>query len=624
MRLNRLFTCFLLMGILLTGCTTENSSDPDIDSSTKATIRFALGGSAGSNPVTRAEGASATLETEKKVNSVLAFLFYEDGSGLYDIKEFDNTNTEGEEGKMPIFGIEVKESGSYNLYLVANANTTLKQQLLSLTSTPETTLDDLGQMLADQVPDVDNEFLMTSKTVYLFQATPGNEVDAGTIALRRLSLRIDLVNMMNAANITKVTFKNRAVKSHLITGNKMPENVVADKVYDYSGSPIEGNVNSPGVLEGQIYGYENYSTTTPSELEITYTVAGADKTYVIKFNDPNSAEGGLLALKRNNFYRITLTDDMSVPFTMEVLDWDDAEAFTVDKLVTRLEPQAFTTNPEEAWFMVDPNNMKKASGEELMTWDEARYLCPSGWQVPNRSQLMMMWVYNDSKVLPHASKGIFMDVNHYMWSSSASGSNAWAVSGDNGHTSNTFAKSLKYAMRCIKVNTSKKYPYLDTDGRTIVSKNEDGGIDDKALLTSEQIGYMLDNNITDPQYRFTQNTSYNHVSPKFQVCANDPTYSGQTWSEAYTACANYSEVSGSSDKGKWRLPTQRELMLMFIMKSNTSNSKFTLAGGHTWSGTNAGGENACSMNFQGFMTTRSTTGISTDSFGVRCVRDIRE
>ncbi|WP_455640166.1 Lcl domain-containing protein [Parabacteroides sp.] len=624
MKLNRLFTSILLAGVLLTGCTTENIPDPEIGSSTTATLRFALGGSAGNSSITRAGGdaTSATLDKEKTVNNVLALLFYEDGSGLYDVYSFDNTTSEEE---TPQYNIEVKESGSYNLYLVANATGDLRQQILNLTSAPETTLKDLGELLADQAPDMDNEFLMTSKLTYLFQATPGNSVDAGTIALRRLSLRIDLVNMMYQANITKVTFK-RAIKSNLITGNAMPTDVIAEKEYDFSQNPIEGKLDDPGTLEGTIYGYENYSTDTPSTLKIDYTANGTPKSYTIDFKDPTSAEGGVLALKRNNFYRITLTDDMSVPYMMEVLDWEEAEAFTVDKLVTKLEPLAFTTNLEDAWFIVDPNNMKNAKDEELMTYSDTKGLCPSGWQMPTQSQLMMMWVYNDSKTLPHASKGIFMDANHYMWSSTLSNGNAYATSGKNGHTTFLTSGGLTYAMRCIKQNTNKKYPYLGEDKRTIISKDASGGIDDKALLADDEITYLLEKDITTSEYSYTQNSSYNHVSPKFKVATTGPnTQKTYAWNTAYNYCKNYTEESGENpgDKGKWRLPTQRELMLMYVMKSNT-NSLITLSSNdHTWSGTHDedSDKNACSMNSGGFMTTRSITGDA-ETFSVRCVRDI--
>ena len=35
----------------------------------------------------------------------------------------------------------------------------------------------------------------------------------------------------------------------------------------------------------------------------------------------------------------------------------------------------------------------------------------------------------------------------------------------------------------------------------------------------------------------------------------------------YSACAQYSEASDQSDKGTWRLPTQRELILIYDMQA---------------------------------------------------------
>lgn len=633
MKLNKLFT-LILFSVLLAGCTTENMPESKIETG-EAVLRFELGGSAAKVPNTRAGGNNdqtsglAAAEKEKTVNNVIALLFQEDDGKLFMKKDF--IPTEGDPGEPFVINVS---TGVYNLYLVANANYELKNSIMNLDE--KATLETVGGLLAEQEPDVENEFLMTSKSVYRFEATPGNTVSAGEIPLCRLSVRIDLVNAMNEANITGIIFNNRAVKSNLITGNTMPADASGNKTYNLSENPVNGSVSEPASLEGTIYTYENYSDQTGSRptLTITYETKEGPKTHDIVFSDSKSDIDAPLALKRNYLYRITLINDMSVKYNLEVLDWDVAETFTAEQLETKLQPQTFTEDPAQAWFEVDPNNVKiDIDGSENLTETMNWYIatgnyhatlnpttltaCPDGWRLPGQRELMMMWVYNDSKLLPHASKGVFMYAGpERMWArdSYVETARAWATTGETGHTGaySKEADDSKFVVRCIRdiAAGEHRYPYLGAT-RTIVSRDADGGIEESALLTGEQIDYLKTTDITTSIY--LANDPYNHVSPKFQVAANTV---NKIWNEAYTACRDYSETG--IEAGEWRLPTQRELMLMHIM-SKQKDSGFTM-NAYYWCGCTESLA-AWLVDRDGYVTSRNKTNFVSL---VRCVHDITD
>lgn len=648
MKLKNIFALAFSAALLLGGCAKDNMSDEGSGAAAgKASIRFSLGGSAKTqDPKTRATGdntqagTEAALDKEKTVNSIMALLFNEDGSGLFMMPELmpDENN---------LYEITASKPGVYNMYLVANADYDLRN-LIQTTLGEESTVADLGALLAAQAPDKDNEFLMTSAEAYRFEATPGNTTNAGEIALRRASVRIDLINMMNNATIKKIVFNNRTLKSHVLTQNAMPagDGVFETKTYD--GLNIEGNVDAEnaGRYEAKIYTYENYTpkdgATIPS-LTIYYDKAGVEKQHTIEFKDSKSGDPTQpetldpLALKRNYLYRITLTNDFPLKFNLEVLDWEEAETFNVEKLETKLEPLTYTDQENQAWFIVDPNN-QKVDGSEVMSWNTAQGKCPEGWTVPEIKHLEIAYIYNEAKKLPNAETGVFLPVtqdhsSRYWLSSSTIPitvtqcfSMAW-----HGHTGTSNSTRDKFGyLRCIKLVTPDKdrYPYEAAD-RVIVSRDENGGVLESALLTTEQINYLNNTDPTLEENWYSTLDPINHVSPKFQVAENNT--KSVPWNQTYQQCAEYYEGEESdpnTGKGKWRLPTHRELMLISVM-SYEKNTLISLNQTHTlWCSTHeeelqTGDWTArawCKETFQYWITSRGTT----ERKYVRCIRDITD
>lgn len=108
------------------------------------------------------------------------------------------------------------------------------------------------------------------------------------------------------------------------------------------------------------------------------------------------------------------------------------------------------------------------------------------------------------------------------------------------------------------------------------------------------------------------------MSPQFQVMRADLN-STQPWVAAYTACKGYSGEGGTA--GQWRLPTQRELMMIWVLHPQLLNKgSFTaFAASNYWSCTERNTSRAWSVDFYGGYT---VTNYKTYNSRVRCVRDL--
>lgn len=106
---------------------------------------------------------------------------------------------------------DIAKDGRFDLYLVANADPTLEGAVKALGAGSPVT--DLEELLVEQAPDADNAFVMTTPEVLKIISYSGEVADCGEVSLRRLSMRIDLLNKAEGLTITKVTFRNRAVKA---------------------------------------------------------------------------------------------------------------------------------------------------------------------------------------------------------------------------------------------------------------------------------------------------------------------------------------------------------------------------------------------------------------------------
>ena len=309
-------------------------------------VRLTLGGSAapGAKTITRSSGDDSTPgttvaeEAEKSVSDLRDSVLFSTKNGFYKTVEAKPDATNGG------YTFIVEQDDTYDVWLVANADETLRTALESIPA--GTAADDatngLGAVIATQASDADNAFLMLSTGPERVTTQISQTKNIGEIHMRRLSVRIDIINAAEGITVNKVTFNNRAKQSYLQTPNVMPTGAEWFENKEYTVS-LTGSKDSPTKYEHEIYTYENYTqkggTTIPT-LTLEYTEGGQSKTHTVEFTDANAPAGTPLALKRNYLYRITLNKVYQLGFQMEVIDWEAGETFDVPDLPLDGESQA--------------------------------------------------------------------------------------------------------------------------------------------------------------------------------------------------------------------------------------------------------------------------------------------
>ena len=244
----------------------------------------------------------------------------------------------------------------------------------------------------------------------------------------------------------------------------------------------------------------------------------------------------------------------------------------------------YTDDPDNSRFLLSDEDVSTAPNMDgvVKTYDQWMTgsgtgtdgsLCPEGWRMPTQKELMLLLA-----VLPGIPDHGFIKDYYYYFSStddSDDGYNKmWALDLRENTIKTTDGKGR---LRCVKTTDSgaKKYPYLSSatiDGveyPLIVSRDEDGGIVDDALLTPALKSYM-----TSARISYKYDDVYNRISPKFAVYNEDSRY-----------YCGYTDGVLSCPSG-WRLPTIRELSLIWVMGGSASTRPENISG----KGNTVGGE----------------------------------
>lgn len=168
----------------------------------------------------------------------------------------------------------------------------------------------------------------------------------------------------------------------------------------------------------------------------------------------------------------------------------------------------------------------------------------------------------------------------------------------------------------------KRYPYVQ-DGNIIVCREGNDGV--KASLIHPNWTTTLTHNELD--------ATNNRFAAKFEVATSDAvgkdgSSATMTWYEAsgttdasynpngYSACASYSQ----DGKTGWRLPTIRELRLIYALRSELTSANLPSSDCY-WSAT----ERSSNSNYVWYVRfTGGLTNYDNKSYGyrVRCVRDL--
>lgn len=252
-------------------------------------------------------------------------------------------------------------------------------------------------------------------------------------------------------------------------------------------------------------------------------------------------------------YNIIRNTDYTVTVTIEGIDRMDT------RINAGLEDGGFEainyidyTDNASPWMVVAADDNGQVNSSNMVL--------PSGWNVPAKEDMMLAWAY------PAVDKQVFAGA--YFWLSETSADNPlirWFVNMGVGEIKPAQANET-YSLCGVKyVTTGFRYPYVQGGkggSNVIVSRDSNGGVKSEYLRTAKTStvnGVEWDWSV-DGTPRHTEVDASNIVSAKFEVgpLATDPDFQKRVpWDDAARYCSDMGEG--------WRLPTQRELMLIFVM-----------------------------------------------------------
>lgn len=277
------------------------------------------------------------------------------------------------------------------------------------------------------------------------------------------------------------------------------------------------------------------------------------------------------------------------------------------------------------------------AGTHCYQWENAlkacaRYTEASGaigtWRLMTRQEFFVVRTLQ-SKLVANGMGGLtWSDYGWYWFSTEYSGNanSAWRGNTHMGYDNGTAAKNFAGVVRCVRddvPNPTVTYPYV-LDGAIIVSKDGYSGSAGPfhANWTSSTI----------PTHNETE--AANALAEKFQVAREDCNstnapnvelyYNGYFWVPAVAACAAYTQSGTTHEQtaGNWRLPTEKELLLIYSKKSELTGVDGVISYRYYWSATEDSSDSSYAWDVYLGDGSTSSTPKNGGNFQVRCVRDI--
>lgn len=313
---------------------------------------------------------------------------------------------------------------------------------------------------------------------------------------------------------------------------------------------------------------------------------------------------------------------------------------TIDTRVTPVEPQNYIdyTDNRMPWFVMSPLNLSNIPYN--LNFDNISGF-PISWSIPSKKDMMLAWIYQSNTI--NRFSGYYwvkemVDANNDE-ATLENIASRWAIDMGSGQTitmaNGQDGSPLNGSLIPIKDISGFQYPYVKQEnGRDIiVSRDAEGGVEENRLRTETV------------QSSHDEQSSSNAISAQFEISSypvdnNDRVK--KTWADAQTYCAELNE-----DGGGWRMPTQRELMLMYILNDQLTKKLMTSpsevednegnmegngeeTGNHIfyWSGTtdsqsNGEGWSVCFCTDEYGKEGKTEGYPKTELNFVRCVRDIK-
>lgn len=356
------------------------------------------------------------------------------------------------------------------------------------------------------------------------------------------------------------------------------------------------------------------------DYNLSYTIDGVTGGKEIK---DVSGTMGNITLASGKSYTFTLTMRQAGA-SLAVSEWIDGGSQDV------VTGESFDYSIDgSSGFMMAIGDTKKPNSEDVsMNWYIANGItdlthnptglkaCPVGWRLPNQKELMLLWVYNS------AIPAKYSLVKTQYWSITEDNSNpsqSWSLFFSNG-AAQSYLKTNDFMVRCIRdlARSSNYTQRVVVDGNRVIIDSRNVRSEGISSVKKASTTKWKDSSspLTTGLDDIASQESNAQVYHYFEVSKND--LNGGTsykWLDAINKCATLTD-----DGGGWRQPTQRELMLIWIFKTELqSKPGFSSFTANYCSSSEYATGSGWYLNF-GNGYNNVTEKIS--SFRVRCIRDI--
>ena len=244
-----------------------------------------------------------------------------------------------------------------------------------------------------------------------------------------------------------------------------------------------------------------------------------------------------------NSYNIVRNTDYTVTVTIEGQDRFDTRISKEAEDYEQVNYIDYTDN-SSPWFIVAALQGGQQNPDAVSA--------PEGWSIPKKEEMMLIWVYDAAPS------------QNFYWIDETQDNSRWY--GDMGigeiKLSAQGDAAATYYLLAIKSDlpVGFKYPYVKGGkggSNIIVSRDANGGVTEDRLRP--------DGTALPPSYN--DKHDFNRVPAMLEVAQRARTEADmvrKSWANAKTYCAGLTE-GGHND---WRLPTQRELMMIYAINSD--------------------------------------------------------
>ena len=205
-------------------------------------VVFTLGGATRAAGDNDASAPLAATDEEKKIDGLLAVAFTDDGNYY---KTFDAAY----DADSQTASFDVEKNGTYDIWFVANADETLAAALLA-PDRPKLRFPRYGGRPRGAARNAAGRQERRRRGMAsvrdVFDGSPAHRLqtrvvtNGGVVTMRRLAVRIDLVNAATGVTVNSVKFVNRTEESRLGASNDMtfstPQDLYEEKSYGESTS----------------------------------------------------------------------------------------------------------------------------------------------------------------------------------------------------------------------------------------------------------------------------------------------------------------------------------------------------------------------------------------------------